>query len=292
MLTIEDVSKTYPDGTRALDGVSLKVHAGVFGLLGPNGAGKSSLMRTIATLQRPTTGTITMDGIDVVAAPERARALLGYLPQDFGLYPQATAQDQLDHFAVLKGIVDRRARRDLVEKLLVEVNLWAVRKQRLRGFSGGMRQRLGIAQALIGDPRILVVDEPTAGLDPAERHRILELLATAGERSIVLLSTHIVAEVEALCARMAIISGGRLQRVASPGEAIAELQGRVWHVPGDHPPGFDPGVAIIARKRLRGQSISVAVADSSPTASSEAAQPTLEDAYFFALNRTVMAEQA
>lgn len=282
MLLIDNVSKTYPNGTRALDGITLEIPTGVFGLLGPNGAGKSSLMRTLATLQAPTAGRLSIDGMDIVANPEKTRALLGYLPQDFGLYPQATAEGQLEHFAVLKGVADRHARKRLVEELLVNVNLWAVRKQRVGGFSGGMRQRLGLAQALIGNPRLLIVDEPTSGLDPAERHRVLDLLAEAGRQSIVLLSTHIVAEVEALCPQVAIIAGGRVRAVSSPQLAMAQLEGRLWHIPRGVDPG--PAVPVIATRRLGGRVVDLALADVAPTSDSERVNVTLEDAYFATLH--------
>ena len=228
MLVIESLSKTYANQVRALSDVSLTIPKGMYGLLGPNGAGKSTLMRTIATLQDPDQGSITLDGLDVLANKQEARRQLGYLPQEFGVYPKESAEAMLDHFAVLKGVVDRRARREVVDALLRQVNLWEVRKQKLGGFSGGMRQRFGIAQALIGSPKLIIVDEPTAGLDPEERNRFLNLLAEIGEQVVVILSTHIVEDVTDLCPRMAIISKGQVLLHGEPLEAIRSLDGRVW----------------------------------------------------------------
>ena len=216
MLRIADLTHVYPNGTRALDGVTLEVPRGMYGLLGPNGAGKSSLMRCIATLQIPTRGSIRFDDLDVLADPDALRRTLGYLPQDFGVYPRVSALDMLDHLAVLKGIADRGARRATVEALLQQVNLWDVRKKALAGFSGGMRQRFGIAQALIGQPSLIIVDEPTAGLDPEERNRFLNLLAEIGENVVVILSTHIVEDVADLCPNMAIIANGRIVQTGAP----------------------------------------------------------------------------
>src|ERR1700709_2043869 len=228
MLSIQNLPHVYARGVRALNSVNLEIPRGMFGLLGPNGAGKSTLMRCVATLQIPTAGTITFDGIDVRAQPERLRAQLGYLPQDFGVYPRVTAYDMLDHMAVLKGVTRRGERRETVEALLNQVNLWSVRKKSIAGFSGGMRQRFGIAQALIGNPALLIVDEPTAGLDPEERNRFLNLLAEVGESVVVILSTHIVEDVSALCSNMAILAGGKIVLRGKPGELIATMQGRVW----------------------------------------------------------------
>ena len=232
MLSIAHLSHIYPNGTRALDEVTLNVPRGMFGLLGPNGAGKSTLMRTIATLQIPTSGSITLDAdgrsIDVLQEPQALRAVLGYLPQDFGVYPRVSALEMLDHLAVLKGIGERRVRREVVEGLLAQVNLWDVRRKALAGFSGGMRQRFGIAQALIGSPKLIIVDEPTAGLDPEERNRFNNLLAEIGQNVVVILSTHIVDDVTDLCSRMAIIAGGRIVREGIPHDLIASLAGRVW----------------------------------------------------------------
>ncbi|MEE8148408.1 MAG: ABC transporter ATP-binding protein, partial [Longimicrobiales bacterium] len=217
-LQITNLSKTYPNGVRALRDVSLTIPTGMFGLLGPNGAGKSTLMRTIATLQEPDSGTITMNGLDVLQQKEEVRKILGYLPQEFGVYPKVTAQAMLNHMAVLKGITGRGGRKDAVEGLLHQTNLWDVRKKKLGTYSGGMRQRFGIAQALLGDPKLIIVDEPTAGLDPEERLRFLNLLSEIGENMVVILSTHIVEDVSDLCSEMAIISEGELLLTGKPGE--------------------------------------------------------------------------
>ncbi len=228
MLTIRDLSKTYANGVQALKGVTLDIPKGMFGLLGPNGAGKSTLMRTIATLQDADTGSIRLNDLDVLANKPAARRLLGYLPQEFGVYPKVSAEAMLDHFAVLKGVTANGERKALVEALLKQVNLWDVRKRKLGTFSGGMRQRFGIAQALIGNPQLIIVDEPTAGLDPEERNRFLNLLAAIGENVVVILSTHIVEDVTDLCPRMAIIAQGQVRLTGEPSEAIRSLDGRVW----------------------------------------------------------------
>jgi ABC-2 type transport system ATP-binding protein len=228
LLQLKDVEHVYPNGTRALDGVTMSIGKGMFGLLGPNGAGKSSLMRTIATLQTPTAGQIRFGDIDVLAEPGRLRATLGYLPQDFGVYPRVSAYDMLDHMASLKGVVSAAERRATVETLLVQTNLWSVRTKAIAGFSGGMRQRFGIAQALIGNPQLIIVDEPTAGLDPEERNRFYNLLVKIGENVVVILSTHIVEDVADLCPRMAILAAGRIQLEGAPGELIARSRGTVW----------------------------------------------------------------
>jgi ABC-2 type transport system ATP-binding protein len=228
MLELNDVSHVYPNGTRALDHVTLSIPRGMFGLLGPNGAGKSTLMRTVATLQTPSEGTIRFGDIDVIADPEKLRRTLGYLPQDFGVYPRVSAYDMLDHMAVLKGIASAGERRTTVERLLVQTNLWSVRKRALAGFSGGMRQRFGIAQALIGNPELIIVDEPTAGLDPEERNRFLNLLAEIGEHVVVILSTHIVEDVSDLCPLMAVLADGRIQLEGAPLALIDKTRGHIW----------------------------------------------------------------
>ena len=227
MLELTNVTHVYANGTRALDDVTLSVPNGMFGLLGPNGAGKSTLMRTIATLQTPTAGTIRFGTIDVIANPEALRETLGYLPQDFGVYPRVSAYDMLDHMAVLKGIASARERKETVETLLNQTNLWSVRKKAIAGFSGGMRQRFGIAQALIGNPPLIIVDEPTAGLDPEERNRFLNLLAEIGENVVVILSTHIVEDVADLCPRMAVLAGGRIRLEGAPLDLMAQARGTV-----------------------------------------------------------------
>ncbi len=228
MLTVTNLVHVYGNGTRALDGVSLEVPKGMFGLLGPNGAGKSTLMRSIATLQTPTSGSIRFGDIDVIAQPDQLRRTLGYLPQDFGVYPRVSAWELLDHMAILKGVANGKARKETVASLLNQVNLWAVRNKAVAGFSGGMRQRFGIAQALIGQPQLIIVDEPTAGLDPEERNRFLNLLAEIGENVVVILSTHIVEDVADLCPKMAVLAGGRIQLEGAPAELMQALQGRVW----------------------------------------------------------------
>ena len=227
-LVLSGVSKTYPNGVKALNDVTLTIPRGMFGLLGPNGAGKSSLMRSVATLQQIDSGTMTFGGIDITKEPDKLRDVLGYLPQDFGVYPKVSAVEMLDHLARLKGLDARGLRRDTVDALLKQVNLWDVRKKALGGYSGGMRQRFGVAVALLGNPKLLIVDEPTAGLDPAERARFLNLLSELGERSVVILSTHIVEDVAELCTRMAIIDRGRILLEAEPQQAMAGIRGRIW----------------------------------------------------------------
>jgi ABC-type multidrug transport system ATPase subunit len=227
-LVIRDLWKTYPNGVQALRGVTLTIPPGMFGLLGPNGAGKSTLMRTIATLQAADRGSITFGEIDVLRDPDAVRRVLGYLPQEFGLYPNLSAETVLDHFATLKGVSATRERRDLVTALLQQTNLYEVRKKNVGSFSGGMRQRLGIAIALIGNPRLLIVDEPTAGLDPTERNRFLNLLADIGQDVVVILSTHIVEDVRELCSRMAIINQGELVLAGDPRQVVEDIRGRIW----------------------------------------------------------------
>ena len=228
MLNLHDVSHIYPNGTRALDHVTLSIPRGMYGLLGPNGAGKSTLMRAIATLQTPTEGTIRFGEVDVIREPEKLRRTLGYLPQDFGVYPRVSAYEMLDHLAVLKGVASPADRKTTVETLLHQTNLWSVRKKMLSGFSGGMRQRFGIAQALIGNPELIIVDEPTAGLDPEERNRFLNLLAEIGQSVVVILSTHIVEDVSDLCHRMAVLADGRVQLEGAPLELIHSTRGKIW----------------------------------------------------------------
>jgi ABC-type multidrug transport system ATPase subunit len=284
-LSIRNLSKRYGNGVRALAAVSLDVPPGMFGLLGPNGAGKSTLMRTLATLQSADSGTATLGDIDVLKEPERVRAVLGYLPQDFGVYPKVTAAELLDHLARLKGIADARSRRETVDALLHRVNLYDVRKQKLGGFSGGMRQRFGIAQALIGNPKLVIVDEPTAGLDPEERNRFLNLLAEIGENVVVILSTHIVDDVTDLCARMAIIAGGRIVREGVPHELIAGLAGRVWRriVERSDLDAFRAEHDVISTRLAAGQTVVHVIADSSPGPGFERVNGTLEDVYFATL---------
>jgi ABC-type multidrug transport system ATPase subunit len=284
-LVIENLTHVYPNGVRALDGVTLTVPNGLFGLLGPNGAGKSTLMRTIATLQAPTSGAIRFDGVDVIAEPQTLRRTLGYLPQDFGVYPRVSAYDMLDHMAVLKGVAAPKARRETVEYLLNQTNLWAVRKKALAGFSGGMRQRFGIAQALIGDPSLIIVDEPTAGLDPEERLRFLNLLAEIGENVVVILSTHIVEDVADLCPRMAIIAGGRIVREGGPLALIEELKGRVWtkSIARDELPAIRASHEVISTRLFAGRTLVNVLADTDPGDGFTQASGGLEDVYFSTL---------
>lgn len=286
MLHIENVSHVYPNGTRALDAVSLDVPPGMFGLLGPNGAGKSSLMRCIATLQTPTSGAIRFGSIDVLADPDALRRTLGYLPQDFGVYPRVSAYEMLDHLAVLKGYAARGERRTVVEALLNQVNLWPVRHKALAGFSGGMRQRFGIAQALIGQPQLVIVDEPTAGLDPEESNRFLNLLAEIAENIVVILSTHIVQDVANLCPRTAMMVGGRIVRVGAPADLIAELRGRVWHKT-VHKREVEVHVAqhnVLATRLYGGRTVIHVLADANPGDGFAPAEGTLEDVYFSTLS--------
>ena len=286
MLIIESLTHIYPNGVKALDDVSLTIQAGMYGLLGPNGAGKSTLMRTVATLQAPSAGYVRFDDIDVLKEPEKLRRILGYLPQDFGVYPRVSAYDMLDHMAVLKGIADRRERKETVEALLNQVNLWAVRNKALAGFSGGMRQRFGIAQALIGDPRLIIVDEPTAGLDPEERNRFLNLLAEIGENVVVILSTHIVEDVSDLCPAMAIISGGRIVREGSPAELVEQLHGRIWTKTIDkadleaHRERYD----IISTRLFAGRTVIHVFSEADPGDGFSPVRGGLEDVYFSTLS--------
>jgi len=282
MLSIRNLSKTYANGVRALHDVSLDIPKGMFGLLGPNGAGKSTLMRTIATLQDPDAGSITLDGLDLLADKAAARARLGYLPQEFGVYPKEAAITMLDHFAVLKGLVNAKERRETVEALLRQVNLWDVRGFRLGGFSGGMRQRFGIAQALLGNPSLIIVDEPTAGLDPEERNRFLNLLSEIGENVVVILSTHIVEDVTDLCPRMAIISRGQVLLAGEPREAMRALDGRVWKrtVPKADLARWQQEHTVLSTRLVSGEQTIHVLADTRPDASFEAIAPDLEHVYF------------
>jgi len=285
MLAIENLTHTYPGGTRALDGVTITIPRGMFGLLGPNGAGKSTLMRSIATLQTPTSGSIRFGEIDVIAAPAALRRVLGYLPQDFGVYPRVSAYDMLDHLALLKGISGRAERREVVDGLLEKVNLWAVRKRALAGFSGGMRQRFGIAQALIGQPELVIVDEPTAGLDPEERNRFLNLLAEIGEQVVVILSTHIVEDVADLCPRMAIMAEGRIVTQGVPGDLVAGLAGRIWRrvVAREALDEMRGRLQVISTRLMAGRTLVHVLADCAPEPGFEPVPGGLEDVYFATL---------
>ncbi|MFC5374376.1 ABC transporter ATP-binding protein [Brevundimonas faecalis] len=285
MLTINNLVHVYGNGTRALDDVNLTIPTGMFGLLGPNGAGKSTLMRTIATLQSPTSGEIRFGDIDVIRQPEQLRRTLGYLPQDFGVYPRVSAYDMLDHMAVLKGIADGKERKQTVEALLNQVNLWSVRRKALAGFSGGMRQRFGIAQALIGNPRLIIVDEPTAGLDPEERNRFLNLLAEIGENVVVILSTHIVEDVADLCPRMAVLAGGKIQLEGAPLELMKQMSGRVWRktIAKEALPEHRARYEVISTRLFAGQTVIHVLADAKPGEGFEPASGGLEDVYFSTL---------
>jgi ABC-type multidrug transport system ATPase subunit len=285
MLLMQNLSHVYPGGVRALDNVSLEIPAGMFGLLGPNGAGKSTLMRCVATLQAPTSGSIRFNGIDVIQEPERLRQVLGYLPQDFGVYPRISAYDMLDHMAVLKGVTRTGERRETVETLLNQVNLWSVRKKAVAGFSGGMRQRFGIAQALIGQPALLIVDEPTAGLDPEERNRFLNLLAEVGEQIVVILSTHIVDDVSDLCPRMAIIADGRIVGMGVPSELTASLNGRVWKktIGKGELESYRQKYSVISTRLVAGQTVIHIVSESDPGNGYSSEPAGLEDVYFSTL---------
>ncbi len=288
-LRIRAVSKTYPSGVQALKDVNLTIPTGMYGLLGPNGAGKSTLMRIVATLQEPDAGSIQLGDIDLLKQKDEVRQTLGYLPQEFGVYPKATAEGLLEHFAVLKGIAGRGARKEVVEALLRKTNLWAARGQKLGGYSGGMRQRFGVAVALLGNPKLMIVDEPTAGLDPAERVRFLNLLSELAENSVVLLSTHIVEDVSEVCARMAIIDKGEILLEAEPLRAMEELHGRIWscEVSKQAQQDLEQRHAVISTKLYAGRTIAHVYCEApsgpAPAAGFERVKPDLEDVYFSAM---------
>jgi ABC-2 type transport system ATP-binding protein len=287
-VTISGLSKTYPNGVKALNNVSLTIGNNMFGLLGPNGAGKSTLMRTVATLQEPDSGTVQVDGLDVLKQKNEVRKVLGYLPQEFGVYPKMSAADMLQHLAVMKGITNSGERKEMVEALLQQTNLWEVRKKALSTFSGGMKQRFGIAQALLGNPRLIIVDEPTAGLDPAERNRFLNLLSSIGRDVTVILSTHIVDDVRELCPRMAIIAGGQLLIEGAPADSLAALQGKMWSkiVGGDDElRTLESQMQVISTHLVGGQHEVRVYADSNPGAGFRAVDSGLDDVYFLSLSR-------
>lgn len=289
MLTIRDLTKTYSSGVQALKGVSLDLLPGVFGLLGPNGSGKTTLMKIVATLLEPDSGTIEMNGDDLIARKDHTRRMLGYLPQDFGLYPTLTAWQMLDYFAKLKGITNKKERHALIDALLERVNLSSERSQRLGGYSGGMRQRLGIAQALIGEPDLIIVDEPTAGLDPEERLRFHNLISETGnENTIVILSTHIVSDVSNLCSRMAIIRQGKILSACTPRQAVHELKESVWEgpVPREHLTAFKSQFNVISSRTFDGEArVRVISKARRPAEEFTEAPPVLEDYYFDFVNR-------
>ena len=284
-LKIENLSKCYQNGVKALDNVSLSISNGMFGLLGPNGAGKSSLMRTLATLQLPDSGMITFDEIDIVKNPQEMRKQLGYLPQDFGVYPKISAVELLNHIAILKGLQDKSQRKEQVQSLLQQTNLYDVRKRSVSTFSGGMRQRFGIAQALLGNPQLIIVDEPTAGLDPLERNRFHDLLNEIGEQRVVMLSTHIVEDVNDLCPEMAVLAGGKLILQGKPADLTSKLNGKVWRKQiekvelKEQIANYD----VISTRIVAGKIQVFVLADQQPTAGFEPFYPGLEEVYFSAL---------
>jgi len=291
-LVIDRLSKTYSNGVRALNNVSLDIPAGMFGLLGPNGAGKSTLMRTIATLQQPDTGTIRLGDIDVLTQPELVRKVLGYLPQEFGFYPNLSAERVLDHFAALKGVAVTSERRELVHALLHQTNLWDSRKKNVGGFSGGMKQRLGIAIALAARPKLLIVDEPTAGLDPTERHRFLNLLSEIGEDVIVILSTHIVEDVRELCRRMAIISGGEVILQGDPSQVLDEVRGHIWRkrIRKLELPDIQSRFQVISVRLVAGDPVVHVYSETSPGEGFTSVEPLLEDVYMHRVGAVALAE--
>ncbi|HMJ70221.1 MAG TPA: ABC transporter ATP-binding protein [Cyclobacteriaceae bacterium] len=280
-LVIQGLTKTYDNGVQALKGIDLEIPQGMFGLLGPNGAGKSTLMRTIATLQEADAGTIRLDDIDVLKEKEKVRKVLGYLPQEFGVYPKVEADRLLDHIAVLKGITNKTDRSNVVESLLKRTNLWHVRNKSLGTFSGGMKQRFGIAQALIGDPHLVIVDEPTAGLDPAERNRFLNLLSELGEHTIVILSTHIVEDVKELCTAMAIINQGAVLFKGNPSTAVDEVSGKIWKkkIRKNELEDYRKNFNVLSEQLIAG-SPEIRVLEHSRPEGFERAEADLEDVYF------------
>ncbi len=284
-LAISNLSKTYPNGVQALKNVALSIPTGMFGLLGPNGAGKSTLMRTIATLQEPDAGSIFLDGLDVVKQKDEVRKILGYLPQEFGVYPKVSAEMMLNHLAVLKGITNAKQRKELVEALLHQTNLYDVRKKNLGTFSGGMKQRFGIAQALLGNPKLIIVDEPTAGLDPAERNRFHNLLSEIGENIVVILSTHIVDDVSDLCSNMAIISEGQVLLTGEPLKVIRNLQGKIWKKTIDKRElaDYQSRLKVISTRLFAGKTVIHVFSETQPDGTFEAVEAGLDDVYFSTL---------
>jgi len=294
MLSIKQLNKTYANGMHAINNVSLDIPHGLFGLLGPNGAGKSSLMRTIATLQEPDSGSIHFNGLDVLQDKQGLRRQLGYLPQDFGLYPKVSAAELLNHFAVLKGLTIRAERKEMVEAWLYQTNLWEARKRNLGTYSGGMRQRFGIAQALLGAPKLVIVDEPTAGLDPDERNRFLNLLAKIGEQVVVILSTHIVEDVTDLCPRMAMIAQGRVLVQGEPQASIDTLKNKVWRrrVTETSLPEYQSHFNILSTRLVGGRPQITVFADAQPDDGFTMVEPNLEDVYFLQLRSAQSAKQS
>ncbi len=293
MLTITNLSKTYDNGVKALQNISLNIPKGMYGLLGPNGAGKSSLMRTIATLQSADSGTVRFGDIDVLKDPNALRRTLGYLPQDFQVYPRISAVDLLDHLAVLKGLNEKKSRRDTVDALLAHVNLYQHKDKAVSSFSGGMRQRFGIAQALLGDPQLLIVDEPTAGLDPEERNRFHNLLVSLGEDKVIILSTHIVDDVAELCPQMAVLAGGQILLTGSPLQLVDELQGQVWTKTVNQAEAveLEQQLPVISKRLFAGRTVLNVFAISQPTGFSPCAA-NLEDVYFSCLHQARQRQSA
>ena len=285
-LSITNLSKTYANGVKALDGVTIEIENGMFGLLGPNGAGKSSLMRTLATLQEADSGSAMLNDINILKQPAELRKVLGYLPQEFGVYPRITAEQLLNHIAILKGITNKTERTELVNYLLNKVNLYDKRNKSIKGFSGGMKQRIGIAQSLIGNPNLIIVDEPTAGLDPGERNRFYNLLANVGQDVIVILSTHIVDDVRELCTKMAVMNMGKIVFQGAPQTAIDELEGRVYHkiVSKTELNEYANNYSIISNKMVGGQPLIHIYSETSPGDGFDLVKPNLEDVFFSKIN--------
>jgi ABC-type multidrug transport system ATPase subunit len=285
-LKIDNISKTYANGVKALAGVSLTIPTGMYGLLGPNGAGKSTLMRTIATLQEPDSGSITLGELDILKDKDKVRQMLGYLPQEFGVYPKTSAADLLDYLALLKGIHDSANRKNIVSATLQKVNLYEFRNKAVSSFSGGMRQRFGIAQSLLGNPRLIIVDEPTAGLDPGERNRFYNLLSEIGEAVIVILSTHIVQDVRELCANMAIINNGRVLFAGTPDNGLDLIRDKVWARQVDKADleSYKQRYKVLSNKLVGGRPLIHIYSDEAPDASFRAAENTLEDVFFAKIN--------
>ncbi|WP_191859545.1 ABC transporter ATP-binding protein [Hanstruepera ponticola] len=284
-LKINNISKTYPNGVEAIKNVSLDISNGMFGLLGSNGAGKSSLMRTIASLQEPSNGTITFNDIDIISKPQYVRENLGYLPQEFGVYPKLSAEKLLNHLAILKGIIDTKERKQQVESLLQQTNLYQHRKKAVATFSGGMRQRFGIAQALLGNPQLIIVDEPTAGLDPEERNRFLNLLSEIGESVIVILSTHIVEDVHNLCKNMAILSNGNILVTGNPAELVQGIQGKIWSkiISKTDLEAYKNAFSVISSALVSGETQIKVLSDTKPEEGFSPVRADLEDFYFTTL---------
>ena len=293
MLNISNISKTYDNGVKALNNVNIDIPKGLFGLLGPNGAGKSSLMRTIATLQQPDSGSILFDETDVLNQPNELRQRLGYLPQDFGVYPRVSASDLLDHLAILKGIANKAERKEAVDGLLAHTNLFQHRKKAVSGFSGGMRQRFGIAQALLGDPDLLIVDEPTAGLDPEERNRFHNLLVTLAEEKVIILSTHIVDDVSELCPNMAVLGNGQILLQGNPLDITADLNGQIWRktVSIEEVEELEKSLPVISKRLFAGRTVLHVLADTAPQGF-ESSPANLEDVYFSTLHNSRSTQSA